>query len=227
VWAYGIWKKGFRQVWTGIFIGIGLCGLLFYNWLRFRSFFDFGYTDEHFNSWIIEGLVGVFFSPGRSLFFYSPILILSISGVQMFYSRDKALTVTLFSLTVAHILMVATWHSWEGGESWGSRLITPILPVLGIFTAPIIEKALSGKQENTKNIVLLLAFLGFGIQLLTLTVNPFVTLVTYVGPGLVPYSDTINSFQDSWLSLQVRNLEHWNVCNIDAYSLRQLFIQCR
>ena len=227
VWVYGVWKKRFRQAWTGIFIILGFCGLLFYNWLRFKSFFDFGYTDEHFNSWIIEGLVGILFSPGRSLFFYSPILILSISGIRIFYSQDKALTGTLLSLIVAHILTVSTWHSWEGGESWGSRLITPMLPMLGIFIAPIIEKALSARPEKTRNSVLLLVLLGFGIQLVTLTANPFLTLVNYVGSGLISYSDTINSFQNSWLSLQIRNLEHWNVCNIDAYSLRQLFAQCR
>lgn len=227
VWAYGIWKKGFKQVWTGIFIALGVCALIFYNWLRFKSFLNFGYTDEHFNSWVVEGLVGVFFSPGRSLFFYSPILILSISGIRMFYKRDKIFTGTLLSLVVTHVLLVATWHSWEGGESWGSRLLTPILPMLGILISPVIEKALSVKPEKIKNMVLFLGVLGLGIQLVTLTVNPFLTLVNYVGSGLIPYSETINSFQNSWLSLQIRSLENWNVCNIDAYTMRQLFTQCR
>lgn len=133
----------------------------------------------------------------------------------------------LLSVIVSYILTVSMWHDWHGGESWGSRLITPILPMLGILTAPMIEKAFSTKPERARFFVLLLALLGLGIQLITLTANPFLALVNYLGTGQMPYSDTINSFQNSWLSLQIRNLEYWNVCNIDAYSLRQLFAQCR
>ena len=227
VWVYSVWKTGIRQVWSGIFIVLGLCGLLFYNWIRFETFFDFGYGDAKFTGKLIEGLVGVLFSPGRSLFFYSPILILSISGARMFYTKDKVLTGTLLTVIVCHIFSVAMWQDWDGGEAWGSRLITPILPLLGILTAPIIEKAFSPKPEKTRGVVLLLAFLGLAIQLLTLTANPFFALVNYLGAGQIPYWDTVISFQNSWLSLQIRNLEHWHVCNIDAYSLRQLFDQCK
>jgi len=98
--------------------------------------------------------------------------------------------------------------------------------LLGILIAPVIEKALSTNPEKTRWIILLLAFLGLTIQLLTLTANPFFALVNYLGTGQIPYWDTVISFQNSWLSLQIRNLEHWHVCNIDAYSLRQMFEQC-
>jgi hypothetical protein len=119
------------------------------------------------------------------------------------------------------------WHVWEGGVSWGSRLLTPVLPLLGVFLAPMVEKAFSNEPEKTRVYLPLLAGLGFGIQFLTVIANPLYVLIYYADRGLISYSESINSFQNSWLSLQIRYIEHWNACNIDSYSLRQLFNQCK
>ena len=225
--VYGIWKKGYKSAWTGIFVILGVCVLAIYNWLRFKSILDFGYVNEHFNNSIARGLVEVLLSPGRSIFFYSPLLILCISGIQAFIRKDKWLTGTLLIVIIGYILAASLWHDSDGGTSWGSRLITPVLPLLGFLLAPMVEKAFSLEPEKTRFYISLLAGLGLCIQLLTLTANPILALVNYVGPGRIPYGDTIRSFQDSWLSLQIRNLEHWNPCNMDSYTLQRLFTKCR
>jgi hypothetical protein len=227
IWLLGVWKKGWSSLWTGILIALGFCALLAYNWLRYKSLLDFGYTNEHFDAWIVEGLVGVLFSPGRSLFFYSPILILSLSGGLALYRMDRVLTGTLLIVIVGYILSAAMWHAWDGGTSWGSRLITPILPLLGIFLAPMVQKALSPEPEKTRFYIPLLAGFGFSIQLITMLVNPLQVLIYYTAFGPIPYGDAVNTFQDSWLSLQIRYLQHWNLCDLDSYSLRQLFARCR
>jgi hypothetical protein len=227
IWLYGVWEKGLKSLWTGIFIAMGFCALLAYNWIRFHSVLDFGYANEQFSGWIVEGLVGVFFSPGRSLFFYSPLLILCISGGISLYKSDRVFTGALLMVIAGYILTTAMWHTWDGGTSWGSRLLTPVLPLLGVLLAPMVEKALSITPERSRFYIVLLAVLGLGIQLLTLSANAMYVLIYYTTVASIPYGDTINSFQNSWLSLQIRYLEHWNICNIDSYSLKQLFIQCR
>lgn len=227
IWLFGVWKRGWKWLWTGIFIALGFGALLVYNWIRFNSFLDFGYGNERFSGWLVEGLVGVFFSPGRSLFFYSPILILCISGGISLFRSDRVFTGTVLIVIGSYILSTAMWHTWDGGTSWGSRLLTPVLPLLGILLAPMVEKAFSSTPEKSRFYIALLAVLGFGIQLLTLSANVMYVLIYYTTLESVPYGDTINSFHNSWLSLEVRFLEHWNICNLDAYSLRQLFAQCK
>lgn len=227
IWLYGVWKRGWKSVWTGIFILAGVCLLLAYNWLRFNSPWIFGYGGETFDGWIVEGLVGVFFAPGRSLFFYSPVVILCISGGISLYKADKLYTASLLSVIAGYIVSTAMWHSWDGGTAWGSRLTTPVLPMLAILLAPMVEKALSPNPEKSRFYVILLAVLGFGVQLLTLSANTLYVLIYYMSLESVPYGDTVNSFQDSWFALQVRFLEHWNICNVDAYSIQQLFTQCK
>ena len=225
VWLYGVWKRGLKWLWTGIFILAGLGMLLAYNWLRFQSPWNFGYGEETFDSSIAEGLVGVFFAPGRSLFFFSPLLILCISGGISLYKADKIFTTSLLTVIVGYIISTALWHSWDGGTAWGSRLTIPVFPMLAILFAPMVEKALSPTPEKTRFYVILLAGLGFGIQLLTLSANTLYVLIYYLSVESVPYGDTVNSFQNSWFALQVRFLEHWKLCNVDAYTIKQLF--CR
>jgi hypothetical protein len=227
IWLLGVWKKNWRSVWTGIFILLGLCTLLAYNWIRFKSFLDFGYVNEHFNGSIAEGLVGVLFSPGRSIFFYSPVLILCISGAILLYKYDRVLTITLLSVILGYLLSASLWHAWEGGESWGSRLVTPVLPLLAIFLAPNIKKALSTEPDKIRFYIILLAALGFGIQALTIAMNTMHVLYFYTSREPISYTDTIKSFQDSWLSLQIRHLQYWDICHIDSLSLKQLINQCK
>ncbi len=91
----------------------------------------------------------------------------------------------------------------------------------------MVEKAFSPQPDKTRFYIPLLAFLGFGIQLLTLTINPVYVFAYYTSTGQISYTDTIKSFQNSWLALQIRYLQYWTICDIDAYSLRQWFTQCK
>lgn len=203
---------------------LGGFGLLFFNWIRFGSVLDFGYQDEGFLPHLADGLYGLLLSPGRSIFLYSPLLTLAIPGVWMFLKKDKALTLAAASTVVLYILMTASWHSWDGGWSWGSRLLTPILPVLGFLSAPVIDFAWGRRSDFA--VVLVLALLGFVIQLLALAVNPLEVLVNAVTFGGVEYNETVNSIENSWLALQWRSLRDWQPCILDAYTLRQWFGNC-
>jgi hypothetical protein len=222
VWLKSAWeKKSIGSVW-GILLG-GL-GLALFNWIRFASPLNFGYRDESFTPNLLDGLYGVLLSPGRSVFLYSPILTLAIPGAWMFYKKQKSLTLAAALTVVSYILMAASWHSWDGGWAWGSRLLTPILPLLGFLSAPAIDSAWGRRGDFA--VVLILALLGFGIGLTALAANPLDSLVNAVVYGGVEYNETINSVQNSWLALQLQSLKGWQFCRLDSYTLRLWFGNC-
>jgi hypothetical protein len=227
IWGYAVWKKGWKSIWSISLILGGLGFLAFYNWLRFQSPLNFGYGSEGFTSSLLVGLVGVLLSPGRSIFFYSPILILAITGGRFIYKKDRIKFVLLLVTLAGYILMVAIWHNWDGGASWGSRLLTPILPILGVMLAPAIHRSFSRSGSVSTLVVLLLGAIGLGIQVLTLTRDPLLVLVDYVGRGYATYTDSVISFDKNWLALQVKNLTQWRLCDLDAYTLRNLIARCR
>jgi hypothetical protein len=141
--------------------------------------------------------------------------------------RESIKFLILLVPLAGYILMVALWHNWDGGSSWGSRLLTPVLPVLGVLLAPAIHRSFSRSGSVSGLVVLLLGTIGFGIQVLTITRDPILVLVDFVGRGYATYTDSVISFNKNWLALQVKNLTQWRLCDLDAYTLRNLLARCK
>jgi hypothetical protein len=86
------------------------------------------------------GLPAVLFSPGRGLFFYSPIFLLSaVELARSWRPRGDALIRALSIGACAAVFITARWVTWTGGNSYGARLLTDIVPILAIALYPIHE----------------------------------------------------------------------------------------
>ncbi|MCX5823515.1 MAG: hypothetical protein NTY86_08415, partial [Deltaproteobacteria bacterium] len=174
---------------------------------------------EGFTSNLFVGLFGILLSPGRSIFVYSPILALAIPGAWLFYKKEKLLALSIVLTVLAYIIVVASWHDWDGGWTWGSRLLTPIVPLLGFLIAPVLRAAKGKKVEMV--LILTLATLGLLVQCLAIARSPIATLVESVFSGNVKYYETLISIDHSFIALQLRSLQNWQWCDLDAYTLRQ------
>ena len=119
------------------------------------------YVNHHISAFpisvIIEGLHGQLFSAGRSIFIYSPLLIIII----LFWHKIKrALNPEFFSfilLTIIYICFFALQYSrggpdqgiaglWHGETSWGPRYLTPLIP-MGMLLVGSIYQSLSKKTK--------------------------------------------------------------------------------
>src|SRR5207253_2086134 len=87
-----------RGVLAGLPVIVAVLLTLYYNDIRFGNPLDTGYLrDETLgvgSFW--AGLAGMLFSPGRSMFVYSPILLASVPALVAFWRRDKS-TAALFA----------------------------------------------------------------------------------------------------------------------------------
>jgi hypothetical protein len=92
---------------------------------------------------IFEGIWGLLFSPGRSIFVYSPILL----GLAFFWWKlEKKLLPEIISFSLLTLIYVIffgtlmgspTFMVWHGEMSWGNRYMVAILPLLWILLANI------------------------------------------------------------------------------------------
>jgi len=75
-------------------------------------------------------------SPYRGLFFYSPFLLLGVSGmIKMSRHENWRREGRLFlALTAGYFLFLAAFSDWEGGWSMGPRHLVPLLPFLARAT---------------------------------------------------------------------------------------------
>ena len=116
----------------------------------------------------IETLVGVLACPARGLFVYQPWLIVAAMTL---LPRIRGMSRTLgyregpagwmgFCLIVsaAHCFLISCWHDWAGGSCWGSRLLTDIVPLMGLMCVPAITAL--WRSPRFRSVVIALGVLG-------------------------------------------------------------------
>jgi hypothetical protein len=146
----------------------------FYNDARFGNPLDSGRRfakGETFSAPLWLGLYGLLFSPYKSIFLYSPILLACLVSFPLFLKRHR-LEGWLLALTViAHLLLFATWYMWWGGFAWGPRFLVPLTPLLALTLAPLVEGVLTRGSLPAKLALAALALLSTAIQVLGVSVN--------------------------------------------------------
>jgi hypothetical protein len=116
-------------------VAAGLALWLVYNAIRFGHPLDSGYLRDPtpgFGSPVVAGALALLFSPGASIFLYSPVAVLALAGLIRLYRRgDRSAALLLLSIPVLFLLFYATLGNWIGGRSYGSRYLVLVLPLLG------------------------------------------------------------------------------------------------
>jgi hypothetical protein len=139
-------------------------------------------------SGVWKGMNGYMFSPARSVWVYSPILLLGFLGwprlAREHRWRQIAVPLTmLVSFTVGYAAVRGA-QTWYGGTGWGARYLVPVVPFVALWLLPVVDSLLKAGTARWKRIGVALVFLiSTGIQIL---------------PVLVPvhaYYDTLGSQQ--------------------------------
>ncbi|MDY7228365.1 hypothetical protein [Hyalangium rubrum] len=124
-----------------------------YNWSVYAAILPPYYRPERIlpqsASLLLEALAGNLVSPGRGLFIYSPIFLLS------FYGLYLSLRSTLFRVEAAvlggilllHWLIVSSFPHWWAGYSYGPRYMTDMTPYLCFLLIPVVEKLSAPSTE--------------------------------------------------------------------------------
>jgi hypothetical protein len=121
------------------------------------------YTKNYF---ITDALVGNLVSPARGLFVFSPIFLLSIVGLLMtaWSRRVTLLELAVAATIVLHWIAIAVSNGmWWGGDSYGPRFFTDLLPYLMFLLLPVfvwLESAHGRRFAVSAAAVGVLAFLS-------------------------------------------------------------------
>jgi len=181
-----------------------ITGLLLaaYNTIRFDDLFTTGYhfsAGEGFTTPILEGAWGLLFSPYRSLFLHTPLLILMPIALIIYCRHHRAEGIMIIALSTALIVLYSLWWMWWGGFAWGPRLLVPLTPFWMLTFAPLLAK-------NSILKIWPLALLSFGVQLLSVLfnyVNYEIRLRTYFPTDFadpLAYGPPAQNLRDFWYS---------------------------
>lgn len=99
------------------------------HWVRFGDPFETG-RHGHYSHFIVpgNGLLAMLVSPGRSLFVYSPALLVALPGWPRLLRRMPVEGWFALSCVAVRLLFVATRSDWWGGWAIGPRFLLPIIP---------------------------------------------------------------------------------------------------
>jgi hypothetical protein len=161
------WSAALRYVTFGTCSLAGLVAIAAYNYERFGRLVPEGRYDDpiHFlpgNP--IAAALSFTLSPGRSVFLFSPPLLLCLFGVVKLFKKAPLLVLSLVGTALLHFLFIIQLSFFGGEWCWGPRYLLVLVPLLGLsfpFSASAIKRP----------IVLGICVLGVTTQLLAISVD--------------------------------------------------------
>jgi len=119
--------------------------LLAYNVAVFSAPLELGYGAGVGAGWIEvwwQGVLGLLLSPAKGFFVFSPFLLLALpAAAQAVTSRARWTLLTYVTLAcVIFTLVMGVWWGWYGGVSYGTRMLTDIVPLWGLLLIPACRR---------------------------------------------------------------------------------------
>lgn len=79
-----------------------------------------------------DSLAGLMVSPARGLLVFTPLALLCLLSLAR-AARTRSMARGLLAGVFVHVAFIASWNEWHGGESFGPRLLTDMLPALFFY----------------------------------------------------------------------------------------------
>lgn len=118
---------------------------------------------------VVEGVTGLLASPGKSIFVFSPVLLLSVVGWRRLYRAAPADALGVAAACTAFVLVHGTLGSWHADWGWGPRHFTFMIPIAWLPGALFIASLPAGTARHRLAAALVAA--SVALQGAAMTIN--------------------------------------------------------
>jgi hypothetical protein len=194
---------------------------LVYNWHFFGNVFG-GYVQNiqkfDLSVNVLPDYAGLFISPNKGLFIFSPILILAVLGYFHLDSIENKNISRLFRwfgpVLIMETVVYGFFSDWGGGYSYGPRYLTALAPVLCIYVALFLSDTMTRFRAGMYN------YLKVGVITLLII---FSILVQFIGVFYFPYLNDAH-YPLPWDSSNPVILSSLNegMANLDTVALQSI-----
>jgi len=123
-------------------------------------------------------LLAVLFSVRKGLFFWSPVLLLSVAGFFVMSGRIRGFRAPAVAVLLMLLYLIASWWDWQFGGSYGHRGFTDVLALFALPMAALFQHAASRPKVR--------AMVGaFAVMAVALSIAQMIQYWL----GIIPYSD--------------------------------------
>jgi hypothetical protein len=215
--AKGTWRENLRRsfqsratwlrlIWFGVPVALLAAVIGWMNFQRFGGPFATGYSDQAEGVRFrlpFDGIAGFLFSPGKSIFIYSPPVLLGLFGWRRLFRDHRRLATSIVVGALCFFLFEASWQNWEGGWCWGPRHIFQLTAFLMMGVTPFFLAPAPRKRLIRMLGIPVILALGFIVQLIGVSAD-FVKAIHLLSPTEIPL--TIYNPAYSHLALHLRML---------------------
>jgi hypothetical protein len=124
--------------------------LALYKWITGEWFVNAYVTHGMRFTFLSPHLIGVLFSTQKGLFFWSPILLLSVPGVFLAKGQARAFVWPAIVVFALQAWIIASWPDWQFGSSFGHRGFTDGFAL----AAPFITSTFAWAASHRKTVPL-------------------------------------------------------------------------
>lgn len=110
-------------------------------YIIYGNAFESGYISLRDWLWRSPVLLSVFFSSNHGLIAWTPILLLSIIGLFLFWRREPRVGGPLLAAFLAFYLFIACYPDWAGISSYGNRFFVSLTSLFIIGLAVFLDRA--------------------------------------------------------------------------------------
>jgi len=152
---------------TGLLVGVAL--LFAVNVFRYGNPLDTGRditsgANPVFGNPVL-GVVGLLFSPAKSIFLYSPTFVIALVGLWRLREREPDGFAPIPACLVLHLLLISCFRFWAGEWAWGPRYLVATVPLA------CIGLPFAWRPAERHVVKLGLCIAGFTVQLLAISVD--------------------------------------------------------
>lgn len=90
-------------------------------------------------SWTSPKVLSVLVSSKHGLLTWTPVIFLSLLGLAWLARRDRRLAAGFSIAFAVQLYIVASWHSWHAGSSFGNRFFIEFTPVFVLGLAGLLD----------------------------------------------------------------------------------------
>jgi len=186
-----------------------MVGIGWYNTIRFGIFYEDGHAADLavklINPFIV-GFCGQLMSPGKGLFFFSPILLFSCFGMKTLYKSHRWESVLIVGIILVNLLFYSKLVNWSGDWCWGPRFTVPIIPFMAVLLGAVLGTGFLRRKTGFRKVWIALLFLSLVVQMLGVSVdgarrigrryrsNAVTPTHVYWHPAASPLVDHLNLF---------------------------------
>ncbi len=211
------WKKRTSLVWGASFVVVLGIFQLLYQW-RTGNGWDYAHIFANFNLiQVLLRIYGQLFSPIKGLLFYMPIILLVAPG--LYYLGKKQFSIAIaITLTFLSLLGATSFYdAWYGGESWGPRLLLPVLPIIMIPIASLWDNF---QQRRTHTLLFMLLMISSIMQLPVVTNNWWKGFLPFHQLSPTPENSVGLSYRHLALSPPWMLLKNWRISDLNLLWLQ-------